>query len=185
MRRLTTMMASASAAALTTLAVTVAVPAIAEDAPEAGSDDGFAACLRDHGLAGAPDGAVALKSWLGERIERGDATANRALEACSPPKPGIAKVGPSEQELRSCLTDHGVELPGGDARALKTWVLNHGDDAANRDAMRACGMASVIKRHAGGACGKEHVVVGPEVPAERAKKLTPAESTGTAEDVLR
>jgi len=184
MSRLTTMMASASAAALTALAVTVAVPAIADDAPEAGSEDGFAACLRDHGLDGAPDGGVALKSWLGERMERGDAAVNRALEACSPPKPGIAKVGPSEQELRSCLTDHGVEVPAG-ARALKTWVLNHGDDAANRDAMTACGMAPVSKLRVERACGKEDVVVGPEVPAERAKKVPPAESSGTAEDVLR
>ena len=50
-----------------------------------GPDD-FAACLRDHGLAGAPDGAD-LKPWLGPRLERGDAAARagagdvRAAEA--------------------------------------------------------------------------------------------------------
>ena len=76
-------------------------------------------------------------------------------------------------------------VPAGDGRALKRWILEHGDDAANRDAMKACDMAPITKPGAAGACGKEHVVVGPEVPAERAKKLTPAESTGTAEDVLR
>ena len=58
MRRLPTMLASASAAALTTLAITVAVPALADDAGGARAADELAACLRDHGLDGAPDGAA-------------------------------------------------------------------------------------------------------------------------------
>lgn len=167
------MMASASAAALTTLAVTVAVPAIAENAPDAKDEDPFAACLRDHGLAGAPDGA-ALKPWLGERIESGDATTKRALADCSP-KPGIVKRGPSEQELRACLSDHGVEVPAGDPRALKRWLLEHGDDAAYRDALKACDMAPPIKAPGEGACGKEAGVAA-AVPAGRADKVAPAES---------
>ncbi len=33
---------------------------------------------------------------------------------------------------------HGVTLPAGDGRVLKNWLLEHGDDAANRGAMKAC-----------------------------------------------
>jgi hypothetical protein len=152
MRRLPTMLASASAAALTALAVTVAVPAIADDGPDAKSVDEIAACLRDHGLDGAPGGA-ALKPWLGERLERGDATAERALAACTP-KPTRVKPGPSEQQLRSCLKDNGVAVPDGDARALKQWLLEHGGDAAYRDAMKACDMAPVAKPGGGAPCGE-------------------------------
>ena len=168
MRRLTPMMASAAAAALTTLAVTVAVPAIADDAPDARGDAEVAACLREHGLDGAPDGA-ALKPWLGERLERGDATAKRALHDCSP-QARIAKPGPTEQQLRSCLKEHGVEVPGDDARALKRWLLNHGDEGAYRDAMKACDMPPLTKPGVGGACG-EGSAVGAPVPAGRPDKI--------------
>jgi hypothetical protein len=176
MRRLPMMLASASAAALTTLAVTVAVPAIADDGPDWKSEDEFAACLRDHGLAGAPGGA-ALKPWLGESEERDNATTERALSACSP-KPDIAQRGPSEQQLRSCLKDHGVEVPGGDARALKQWLLTHGDDAAYRDALKACDIAPLTKPGVGGgACDKEGAVA-TAIPARRADKVATAESDG-------
>jgi hypothetical protein len=139
MRRLPTMMASASAAALTTLAVTVAVPALAGDKPGAtptgNGADALTTCLRAHGLDGVPDGP-ALKP------------ARSALEACTPQPAGSAKAapGPSEQELRSCLKDHAVDVPAGDALALKQWVRQHVDDAAYRDAMTACGMAPPAKQ---------------------------------------
>jgi hypothetical protein len=179
MRRLPTMLASASAAALTTLAITVAVPAIADNA--GGDTDGadtFAACLRDHGLAGAPD-AASLKEWLGARLQRGDATAERATAVCAPkPTMATAVPGPSEKELRSCLTGHGVALPGGDGLALKRWLLAHGDDAANRDAMEACHMAPVGKPADGGACSKEGGVK-TAIVAGRAGKPATAEPAGT------
>ena len=162
MRKLVPMLASASAAALTTLTVTVAVPAIADDAGTTkNEEDAFVSCLHDQGLDGAPSG-VGLKPWIGERMARGDAATKRALEACSSPRPGIVLPGPSAEELRSCLTDHGVSLPGGDARALKRWLVVHSDDTASRDAMKACGVAPEPKL-AGGACGKPVVV-------ERAKR---------------
>jgi hypothetical protein len=44
------MLASASAAALSALAITVAVPALADDPAGDKGPDGLAACLRDHGL---------------------------------------------------------------------------------------------------------------------------------------
>ena len=151
------MLASASAATLATLAITVAVPAIADDAGGDKNGDELPACLRDHGPAGAP-GNADLKPWLGARLERGDAVAKRAMAACAPPKP-LTKVvvedrGPSEQELRSCLTGHGVALPAGDGRVLKNWLLEHGDDAANRQAMKACHFVPPDKATAAaGPCG--------------------------------
>ena len=176
MRRLPTMLASASAAALTTLAITVAVPAIADDAGGTKAPDGLAACLRDHGLAGAPDGA-GLKPWLGARLERRDAKAERAMAECAP-KPTIVRThGPSEQELRSCLSDHGVTAPGGDGMALKRWLLAHGDDAANRDAMKACDMAPPGKPADGGPCGKERGVA---IRIGRADKPATAKAGGAA-----
>jgi anti-sigma factor RsiW len=140
MGRLSTIMATASAAALSALAVTIAVPAIADDG---GGTDPFASCLRTHGLSGAPDGA-ALKPWLGERLARTSTQAKQALKACAP-EPGIVRPGPSEQELRSCLADHGIDVPAGDARALKRWLQGHADDAASSDAMKACDMAPPTK----------------------------------------
>ena len=71
------MLASASAAAIATLAITVAVPALADDPAGPKGPDDLAACLRDNGLAGVPDGED-LKPWLGPRLERDDAAARRA-----------------------------------------------------------------------------------------------------------
>jgi hypothetical protein len=159
MRRLPTMLASASAAALTTLAITVAVPAIADNAGGAKSADEFPACLRDHGLAGAPGGPD-LKPWLGARLERGDAVAERAMAACGSKPTVVETPGPSEQELRSCLTKHGVALPAGDGRVLKTWLLEHGDDAANREAMKACHFAPPEKVTDAGPCSAKVVRAG-------------------------
>ena len=127
MRRLPTMLASASAAALTTLAITVAVPAIADDAGGAKS---------------------------GDRLKK-------ATDVV------IEQRGPSEQELRSCLTDHGVTLPAGDGRVLKNWLLDHGDDAANRGAMKACHFEPPGKVTAAGPC------------ASKAREVSPAVGHGT------
>jgi hypothetical protein len=151
MRKLVPMLASASAAALTTLTVTVAVPAIADDAGSTKDRDAFVSCLHAHGLDGAPAGA-ALKPWLGERMAHGDAASKRALKACSP-ETATVLPGPSAEKLRSCLAGHGVSLPGGDGLALKRWLIVHADDAASSAAMRACGIAPEAKL-AAGACGK-------------------------------
>ena len=131
MRRLPTMLASASAAALTTLAITVAVPAIADEAGGAKRADG----------------------------------PKKAADVV------IEQSGPSEQELRSCLTKHGVALPTGDGRVLKNWLLEHGDDAANRGAMKACHFVPPGKATATGPCASKarevRPAVGPGKPATR------------------
>ncbi len=166
MRRIPTMMASAGAAALTTLAVAVAVPAIGDEGSAPQTADSLAACLRAHGLDGAPDGA-ALKPWLGQRLERGS-TAERALNACDP-QPADVKPGPSEQSLRSCLKDHGIETTGDDPAALKRWIDEHHDEAATAAALKACDMGPATKP-AAGACAKPGSVTdaGPGKPADKA-----------------
>jgi hypothetical protein len=168
MRRLPTMLASASAAALSTLAITVAVPAIADNGGGAGGADEFQTCLRDHGLRGAPDGP-GLKPWLGARLEHGDAGAKRATAACAAPKPTIVKTDePSEQDLRSCLTQHGAAVPAGDGRVLKNWILEHGDDAANRSAMKACHFVPPDKATVAGPCSAK----APSAPGPAGKPAT-------------
>jgi hypothetical protein len=128
------MLASASAAALATLAITVAVPAIADNAGGAKSGDESPSCL--HGPCGP-------KKVTGMVV--------------------IEQRGPSEQELRSCLTTHGVTLPAGDGRVLKNWLLEHGDDAANRGAMKACHFAPPSKVIADGPCASKAREVRPAV----------------------
>jgi hypothetical protein len=155
------MLASACAAALSALAITVAVPALADDPAGDKGPDGLAACLRDHGLTGAPDGD-GLKPWLGPRLERGDATAQRALETCAPKPTVVEAPGPDVQEVRSCLKEHGVAIPAGDGATLKRWLLAHGDEAANRDALKACHIALPGTSGDDGPCGggKERGVLG-------------------------
>jgi hypothetical protein len=161
MRRIPTIMSSAGAAALTTLAVAVAVPALGDDGGSPPTADALAACLRAHGLDGAPDGA-ALKPWLGQRLE-GDAAAKRALDACAPPDPGRQAF---EQRLRSCLKDHGIDVAG-DAE-LKRWIVEHQTEAATGAALKACDIRLVDKPKAG-ACDKDGPVgeAGPAKPADK------------------
>jgi hypothetical protein len=59
--------------------------------------------------------------------------------------------GPSEQQLRSCLKDHGIDVPGNDPAALKRWIGEHQDDAAAAAALKACNVGPVTKT-AAGAC---------------------------------
>ena len=67
----------------------------------------------------------------------------------------VEPQGPTEQELRSCLTGHGVALPAGDGRVLKNWIVEHGDDAANRSAMKACHFIPPDKAAVAGPCASK------------------------------
>jgi hypothetical protein len=139
-RRQSTMLASAAAAALAALAVTVAVPALGDEggAPDAGD---FAACLRAHGLPDAPSDATALKPWLGQRLNRGDRDARKAMDECAPVD--ISGPPPPElRELRACLVEHGAQIDGDGPAAIKRWIGEHADDPEARDALKACHVAA-------------------------------------------
>jgi len=146
------MLASAAAAALASLAVTVAAPAIGDDGSP--DPDGFVACLHTHGLADAPSDPAGLKPWLGERLERGDATTERAIGACAP----HGKGGPPDvevKELRACLVSHGAQIEGTGPAAVKRWVGEHLDDPDARDAMKACHIDGPDVHRVGSCEGKE------------------------------
>jgi hypothetical protein len=161
MRSLRAIITSAAAVALVALAITIA-PAIATNAPSAKGPDPSAqelrSCLADHGVE-VPDGDnLALKQWLNQHAD--DAAVRDAMRACDPgqpaPQPSAQEMSAQEmsaQEIRSCLADHGVEVPDGDALALKRWLGQHRDDAAYRDAMKACRLAIATKPAGGGARG--------------------------------
>jgi len=114
----------------------------------------FADCLKTHGVdLPAFDDPVALKMWIGERIDS-DPTLRAALDACSdsPEKqekadPGQASrgageaSGPAFEELRSCLHDHGVDAPSGGPAEFKQWLgpLLTSDQSV-RAAAESCGL---------------------------------------------
>jgi len=174
------MVASAGAAALTTLAVTVAVPALGDDGSQGPSPDALATCLAAHGLDGAP-GGDALKPWLGRLLDSGDATAQDALKACAPKqgpdtatKPGADAQGRAgEEQLRSCLKDHGADAPDEATMDLKRWIFAHRDEAATVSALKSCGV-SFDTGPAGGGCAKPVGPDGAGVPGDRADKSDPA-----------
>jgi hypothetical protein len=113
MSRLTITLTAAAASALVA-AATMALPAIGDDSGKPGDDGAatfaqFAACLRSHGLDGAPSTPEALKPWLGDKEAHDPATVKSALHACEPPesKPKFERkreiTGPDVQKLVACM----------------------------------------------------------------------------------
>ena len=157
MRPLPTMIAASAAAVLTALAVTVSAPATG-----GGGDaeaDAFVTCLRAQGLDGAPSGRMALKTWLGERLDRRDDAVEDAMSACAPPK-GAAekrKGSPTDEQLLSCLEEHGARIEGDGRSDVKRWVATHEDDASARGAMKACSLALPGSKRAPGGCDDKAV----------------------------
>jgi hypothetical protein len=144
MRRIPTMMASAGAAALTTLAVSVAGLAIGDEGgtdgagPRHDTAASLSECLDAHGVADAPTDD-ALKAWIGARLDAGDATLRAAMEACSPPtEVRPADRAQEERRLRSCLADNGADVPAVGGGDLKRWILAHQRDPATAAALKAC-----------------------------------------------
>ncbi len=101
------------------------------------------------------------------------------LEAKCSPEPGPITAGPAEQELRSCFKDHGVEVPGGDATALKRWPVEHGGEVAHRDALKACSLTPAPMGGSAAQC-YEDGGTGTAKPALHAKQRATAESNGAA-----
>jgi hypothetical protein len=143
MSRLTITLTAAAASALVAAAV-VALPAIGDDSNNGPSSAAaLAACLRSHGLAGAPDEAIALKTWIGERQAQDPLAVKRAMNACQelqtggPDKPKIrerrALSGADVQKLIDCMRSNGLDAPN-DPEALKRWLAqeeqSHPDDVA-------------------------------------------------------
>jgi len=179
MSRLTITLTAAAASALAAAAI-VALPALGDNG-KSGDDDSvasYAACLRSHGLDGAPsDSPVALKQWLGAREQSDPAGVKKAISACAPPeskKPRFAErrelSTADAAKLVACMRDNGLDAPS-DPAALKRWFEQQkqtGDPAAFEDAARKCKMAlapEVAKPGNPAGCGDD--AVKPSEPATK------------------
>jgi hypothetical protein len=187
MSRLTITLTAAAASALVA-AATVALPALGDDPPNASKNAAaLAACLRSHGLEGAPDDPVALKSWIGERQAQDPLAVKKAMNACQPPEPkkgGFEErrqlSAPDVEKLIACMRDNGLDAPS-DPAALKRWLQqeeqSHPDDVAR--VMPKCKMQldpnPPPKDAKPGVCGDDAAKPG-EAPKPDA---TPEESTST------
>jgi hypothetical protein len=143
MSRLTITLTAAAASALVAAAV-VALPAVGDDSNNGpASPAALAACLRSHGLDGAPDDAVALKTWIGERQAQDPDGVKRAMSACEqyqtggPDKPKFEErrelSDADVAKIVACIRDNGLDAPS-DPVALKRWLQqeeqSHPDDVA-------------------------------------------------------
>jgi hypothetical protein len=150
MSRLTITLTAAAASALAAAAI-VALPAIGQDSGKPGDESAanfeqFVACLRSHGLDGAPSTPQALKPWLADEA-RDPATVKGALAACQPPEPKRkfarkpALTGPDVQKLVACLRANGLDAPS-DPDALKRWLAHEeaSDPAAIKRVVPTCKM---------------------------------------------
>jgi hypothetical protein len=128
MSRLTITLTAAAASALAAAAI-VALPAVG-DSPNP-SPAALAACLRSHGLDGAPDDPVALKTWIGERASQDPLAVKGAMNACQEYQTGGPDKPKFEQrrelsaadvaKLVTCMRDNGLDAPS-DPVALKRWL---------------------------------------------------------------
>jgi hypothetical protein len=174
MSRLTITLTAAAASALVA-AATVALPAIGDEGGSPGNDGAaaFVACLRDHGLPGAPSRAEELKPWLAAKEEKDPRAVKTALNACEPKAP---KPKPADRvdvaKLAACLRDHGLDAPS-DPTALKAWFqrMEVDDPDALERAVPDCKMKLAPpgdEARKPNACGDE----GAAKPAEPATKPT-------------
>jgi hypothetical protein len=177
MSRLTITLTAAAASALAAAAI-VALPALGDNSKS--GDDGvasYAACLRSHGLDGAPsDSPMALKQWLGAREQSDPASVKKAIDACAPPdsKPRLAErrelSTADVAKLVACMRGNGLDAPS-DPAALKRWLQQQkqtGDPAPFEDAVRKCKMGlapGAAKPVKPAGCGDDAVK-----PSEPAKK---------------
>ena len=184
MSRLTITLTAAAASALAAAAI-VALPAIGQDSGNPGKDakfEQFVACLRSHGLDGAPSNPDTLKPWLIDPA-RDPATVNAAMRACEPPdtKPAFERkrdlTGPDVQKLVACMGANGLDAPS-DPDALKRWLAQEesSDPAAIKRVVPTCkmqldpGAAKAAKPGVCGDPGADKPADGADMPAEPAQK---------------
>jgi hypothetical protein len=167
MSRLTITLTAAAASALVA-AATVALPAIGDDS---GGPTALAACLRSHGLEGAPSAPEDLKPWIARRQAEDPQAVKAAMNACqafqTPRKRELA--GPDVQKLVACMRANGLDAPS-DPAALKRWLAQ--EQASDPDAIArvvpTCKMQldpAVAKTAKPGVCGDD--AAKPDEPATK------------------
>lgn len=194
MSRLTITLTAAAASALVAAAV-VALPAIGDDSNNGPSNvAALAACLRTHGLDGAPDDPAALKPWIAQRQSQDPLAVKRAMNACQeyqtggPDKPKFAEKrelsAADVAKLVACMRDNGLDAPS-DPVALKRWLQqeeqSHPDDVAR--VMPKCKMQldpnPPPKDAKPGVCGDEAKPGGEPAKPEETKPAEPSTSSST------
>jgi hypothetical protein len=170
MNRFTMTLTAAAASAVVAGAI-VALPAIGDDSNKGPSNAAaLAACLRSHGLDGAPDDPLALKPWIAQRQEQDPLAVKKAMNACQqfqtggPDKPKVEEkrqlTEPDVQKLVACLRANGLDAPS-DPVALKRWLgqKEAGDHDAVDRAMVKCKMqvdpGAAAKSGKPGVCGDD------------------------------
>jgi hypothetical protein len=150
MSRFTMTLAVAAASAVAAIAA-VALPALGADSksprrqaqPAPASFSTFVACLRSHGLAGAPEDPATLKPWLGAKESSEPDTVKGAMLACDDkvtPKPVGGAEGPDVKDVIACVREHGVDAPT-DPDAFKRWLGDSADSSAVDAVLRDCKMS--------------------------------------------
>jgi hypothetical protein len=137
MSRFTMALAAAAVAATAAIAV-VALPAIGDDSNGADPGfDAFVACLRTHGLPGAPGDPAALKPWLLRKQVADAQSVEEAVNACQarpPRKPAVSAPGPDISAMIDCVRKHGFDAPT-DPVAFKRWLAT--EESAHPDRLHA------------------------------------------------
>jgi hypothetical protein len=163
MNRFTMTLTAAAASAVVAGAI-VALPAIGDDSNNGPSNvAALAACLRSHGLDGAPDDPAALKPWIAQRASQDPLAVKQAMNACQqyqtggPDKPKVEEkreaTAAEVQKLVACLRANGLDAPS-DPAALKRWFgqKEAGDHSATDRIMLKCKMQ--LDPEAGDKAGK-------------------------------
>lgn len=189
MSRFTMALVAAAVAAIAAVAV-VALPAIGDDG---GSPNGFAACLRAHGLPGAPSDPTALKPWLASQEGDNAAALKAAVLACDPTqpdkpgKPAGSRPSLDADAVIACVRRQGIDAPT-DPLAFKQWLA--GQTSMASSGVRAALDACKISLDPGPEPGAEKCAVPPDkAPADKpqgekppAKSAPPATSTPQTQD---
>jgi hypothetical protein len=137
MSRFTMALIAAATAAVAAIAV-VALPAVGDDSGGGNGADQFPACLRTHGLAGAPSDPMALKPWILRKQASDPAAVKAALDACNAQisdKPAVKEPGPEFGAMIDCVRKHGFADAPSDPLAFKQWIGRQ--EAANHDQLNA------------------------------------------------
>jgi hypothetical protein len=181
MSRLTITLTAAAASALVA-AATVALPAIGDDSGDPAA--ALAACLRSHGLEGAPSAADDLKPWIAQRQAQDPQAVKTAMNACqavmtAPKRERLS--APDVAKLVQCIRAHGLDAPS-DPVALKQWFarMKADDPDALERVVPDCKMKldpAAGQKAKPGACGDDGAksddpAAKPDEPAETPEATT-------------
>jgi hypothetical protein len=182
---------AAAVAAVAAIAV-VALPAIGDNANGNGNTDpdvtAFAACLRAHGLSGAPSDPTTLKPWIAAQQADNPQAVKRAMLACDHTLPDkvVEQRGPDANVVIACVRRHGIDAPT-DPVAFKQWLARQmsTDSSSLRAALEDCKILPEGGAKQGGATKCAAPADKPPAdkpPADKPQDEAPSDSAPSGED---